>query len=60
MKKLAQEQTIYLAKDLAKIAYTIDGGEIGELEDECFDAYSVKITIKGQNVHPGKAKKHHD
>ncbi len=41
---------------LGKIAYTIDGGEIGELEDECFDAYSVKITIKGQNVHPGKAK----
>lgn len=41
---------------LAKIAYTIDGGEIGELEDECFDAYSVKVTFKGHNVHPGKAK----
>ncbi len=41
---------------IGKIAYTIDGGEIGELEDECFDAHSVKITIHGQNVHPGKAK----
>lgn len=41
---------------LGRIAYTIDGGEIGELEDECFDAHSVKVTIKGRNVHPGKAK----
>ncbi len=41
---------------LGKIAYTIDGGELGELEDECFDAHSVKVTIKGRNVHPGKAK----
>ena len=41
---------------LGKIAYTIDGGELGELEDECFDAQGVKITIIGRNVHPGKAK----
>jgi tripeptide aminopeptidase len=41
---------------LGRIAYTIDGGEIGELEDECFDAHSVKIQFKGHNVHPGKAK----
>jgi len=43
-------------KRLGKIAYTIDGGEIGELEDECFDAHSIKIDIKGRNVHPGNAK----
>lgn len=41
---------------LGKIAYTIDGGELGELEDECFDARSIKIAIKGRNVHPGNAK----
>lgn len=41
---------------IGRIAYTIDGGEIGELEDECFDASSVKITVLGRNVHPGKAK----
>lgn len=37
-------------------AYTIDGGEIGELEYENFNAASAKITIKGSNVHPGYAK----
>lgn len=40
----------------AKWAYTIDGGEIGELEYENFNAASVNITIKGRNVHPGTAK----
>lgn len=37
-------------------AYTIDGGEIGELEFENFNAASAKVTIKGRNVHPGYAK----
>jgi len=37
-------------------AYTIDGGEIGELEYENFNAASAKITFKGRNVHPGYAK----
>lgn len=37
-------------------AYTMDGGEIGELEYENFNAASAKITIKGRNVHPGSAK----
>jgi tripeptide aminopeptidase len=37
-------------------AYTIDGGEIGELEYENFNAASAKITINGRNVHPGYAK----
>ncbi|MFZ4456647.1 MAG: peptidase T [Bacteroidales bacterium] len=36
-------------------AYTIDGGEIGELEFENFNAAQAKITIKGRNVHPGYA-----
>lgn len=37
-------------------AYTMDGGEIGELEYENFNAASAKITINGRNVHPGYAK----
>lgn len=37
-------------------AYTMDGGEVGELEYENFNAASAKITIKGRNVHPGYAK----
>ena len=37
-------------------AYTMDGGEIGELEYENFNAASAKITFKGRNVHPGYAK----
>jgi tripeptide aminopeptidase len=37
-------------------AYTIDGGEVGELEYENFNAAGVKITVKGLNVHPGYAK----
>ncbi|MCQ2383874.1 MAG: peptidase T [Paludibacteraceae bacterium] len=37
-------------------AYTMDGGEIGELEYENFNAASAKVLIKGCNVHPGYAK----
>ena len=37
-------------------AYTLDGGEIGELEYENFNAAGAKITFKGRNVHPGYAK----
>jgi tripeptide aminopeptidase len=37
-------------------AYTIDGGEVGELEYENFNAASAKVTFKGRNVHPGYAK----
>ncbi|MBC5624598.1 peptidase T [Clostridium sp. NSJ-49] len=40
----------------ADFAYTIDGGAIGELEYENFNAAGVKVTIKGVNVHPGYAK----
>jgi len=37
-------------------AYTMDGGEIGELEYENFNAAVARITFKGRNVHPGYAK----
>ena len=37
-------------------AYTMDGGELGELEFENFNAAGAKITFKGRNVHPGYAK----
>jgi len=40
----------------ASFAYTLDGGPIGELEYENFNAASAKITIQGRNVHPGSAK----
>jgi len=40
----------------AKYAYTMDGGQIGELEYENFNAASAKIHIQGRNVHPGNAK----
>ncbi|MBO0958496.1 peptidase T [Neobacillus sp. MM2021_6] len=37
-------------------AYTVDGGPLGELEYESFNAAAAKITIKGNNIHPGSAK----
>ena len=37
-------------------AYTMDGGDVGELEYENFNAASAKVTIKGVSVHPGYAK----
>ena len=37
-------------------AYTMDGGEVGELEFENFNAASAKVMVKGLNVHPGYAK----
>jgi tripeptide aminopeptidase len=37
-------------------AYTMDGGDLGELEYENFNAASAKIIVKGLNVHPGYAK----
>ncbi len=40
----------------ATYAYTIDGGKIGELEYENFNAASAKIAIQGKNIHPGYAK----
>ena len=40
----------------ATYAYTVDGGPLGELEYESFNAAAAKITIKGKNIHPGSAK----
>ncbi len=40
----------------ADFAYTLDGGEIGELEYENFNAAGAKIIVKGRSVHPGSAK----
>ncbi|MGG0178144.1 peptidase T [Gottfriedia acidiceleris] len=40
----------------AKYAYTMDGGPLGELQYESFNAAGALITVKGKNVHPGTAK----
>ena len=40
----------------AEFAYTLDGGRLGELEYENFNAAGAKITIQGRNIHPGYAK----
>lgn len=40
----------------ADFAYTVDGGEAGEVQFENFNAAGAELTIHGRNVHPGKAK----
>jgi len=40
----------------ADFAYTVDGGKLGEIEYENFNAASAKVVIKGSNIHPGSAK----
>jgi len=45
-----------LEKFGADWAYTIDGGELGEIEYECFNAASADVTVHGLNIHPGDAK----
>jgi len=40
----------------ADYAYTVDGGPIGELEYENFNAASARVTVHGRNIHPGSAK----
>lgn len=40
----------------AKFAYTVDGGPLGELEYESFNAAAAEIVFHGTNVHPGTAK----
>ena len=40
----------------AAVAYTVDGGELGELEYENFNAATGTVTIHGVNIHPGSAK----
>ena len=41
----------------ADFAYTVDGGEIGEISYENFNAALAEVTVKGVNVHPGEAYK---
>lgn len=45
-----------VAKFGADFAYTVDGGPVGELEYENFNAATAKVKIQGRNVHPGTAK----
>ena len=40
----------------ADYAYTVDGGALGELEYECFNAASAVIRVRGVSIHPGNAK----
>lgn len=40
----------------AGYAYTVDGGRLGELEYENFNAASLEVTVHGINIHPGEAK----
>ncbi len=40
----------------ADVAYTVDGGAWGSMEYETFNAAYMKVTIHGQNIHPGSAK----
>jgi tripeptide aminopeptidase len=41
---------------LGTYGYTVDGGLLGELEDECFNAHKAVLLFKGRNIHPGYAK----
>ena len=40
----------------ADYAYTVDGGKLGEIEYENFNAASAKVHVQGENIHPGEAK----
>ena len=40
----------------AEYAYTVDGGELGDMSYECFNAASAVLTVTGKSVHPGYAK----
>lgn len=40
----------------ADYAYTVDGGELGDMSYECFHAAGAKVTVHGKSVHPGYAK----
>jgi len=45
-----------LAQFGARYAYTLDGADLGEVEDETFSADTATVTITGHDVHPGQAK----
>ena len=40
----------------ADYAYTVDGGALGELEYECFNAAACRVSVRGVSIHPGSAK----
>jgi tripeptide aminopeptidase len=40
----------------ADLAYTLDGSELGEIQDETFSALQITVRIRGRSVHPGEAK----
>ncbi len=40
----------------ADYAYTVDGGELGDMSYECFNAAGARLTVRGKSVHPGSAK----
>lgn len=52
----AGTETFNLEEFKADFAYTIDGGKLGEIQYENFNAASASIKIQGRNVHPGSAK----
>lgn len=49
-------EKVNLDKLGAQFAYTMDGGELGSVEDETFSADAIKITIYGISIHPGSAR----
>lgn len=54
--EIGEGATLINLDKLGICGYTIDGGDIGELEEECFDAIRATLEFHGHNVHPGKAK----
>ena len=55
---ISKKNPVYTAAGIfaAKEAYTVDGGELGEIEYENFNAAGAKIKVNGINIHPGAAK----
>ncbi|MDR2097047.1 MAG: peptidase T [Spirochaetaceae bacterium] len=45
-----------LERVASKVCYTLDGGAGGELEIECFNAYSAELKFSGRSIHPGSAR----
>ena len=43
-------------KRLGEFGYTMDGGMMGDIEQECFDAWELTLVFHGRNIHPGYAK----
>ena len=41
---------------VGQFGYTMDGGMMGEIEQECFDAWELSLVFNGRNIHPGYAK----